>query len=119
MAVARPAGETAEQFVRRTIDPGTRRVVERTVTHRYVYPLDRPMRRALAEIGKPAHGRVHVRTAVDVRDRLYGVLRPSPSPSRCVVCLPRHVVVFALNAREARLLTYRARWALSDCDGTV
>lgn len=40
-------------------------------------------------------------TAVYVRNRLYGVLRPSP-PS--LHRLPRDVVVFALNAREAALL---------------
>ncbi|MET8997176.1 competence protein CoiA family protein [Amycolatopsis sp. NPDC004169] len=40
-------------------------------------------------------------TAVYVRNRLFGVLRPSP-PS--LHRLPRGVVVFALNAREAALL---------------
>ncbi|GAA1983132.1 hypothetical protein GCM10009754_70270 [Amycolatopsis minnesotensis] len=40
-------------------------------------------------------------TAVYVRNRLYGVLRPSPSSLHR---LPRDVVIFALNAREAALL---------------
>lgn len=40
-------------------------------------------------------------TAVYVRNRLYGVLRPSP-PS--LHHLPRDIIVFALNAREAALL---------------
>lgn len=53
MAVHRPAGETAEEFVRRTVDPHVRRVVESTVKHRYLYPLDRAMRRQVNPLAKP------------------------------------------------------------------
>lgn len=53
MAVARPAGETAEEYVRRTVDPHVRRVVESTVKHRYLYPLNRAMRRAVIPLAKP------------------------------------------------------------------
>ena len=52
MANTRPAGETAEDFVRRTIDPGVRRIVEHTVKHRYLYPLDRATRRQLISLAK-------------------------------------------------------------------
>lgn len=52
MAAQRPAGETAEAFVRRTIDPDVRRVVLNTVKHRYLYPLDRAMRRQVTPLAK-------------------------------------------------------------------
>ncbi|MGW4134446.1 Mom family adenine methylcarbamoylation protein [Amycolatopsis japonica] len=53
MAVHRPAGETAEAFVRRTIDPGVTRVIKRTVKHRYLYPLNRSTRRQVTALAKP------------------------------------------------------------------
>ncbi|MYW96014.1 protein Mom [Amycolatopsis rubida] len=53
LAVHRPAGETAEEFVRRTLDPHVRRVSEAAVKHRYLYPLDRAMRRQVAPLAKP------------------------------------------------------------------
>lgn len=53
LAVKRPPGETAEAFVRRTIDPTVRKIRSTTVKHRYVYPLDRSMRRQLAPRSKP------------------------------------------------------------------
>lgn len=53
MAVDRPAGETAEAFVRRMIDPKVYRVKTVPVKHRYVYPLNRATRRAVAPLAKP------------------------------------------------------------------
>ncbi|MFC4080916.1 Mom family adenine methylcarbamoylation protein [Amycolatopsis samaneae] len=53
LAVGRPAGETAEQFVRRTIDPEVRRVNDSRVKHRYLYPLTRRVRRAVTPLAKP------------------------------------------------------------------
>jgi hypothetical protein len=53
LAVHRPPGETAESFVRRTIDPDVRKVAVASLKHRYVYPLTRTMRRRVAHLAKP------------------------------------------------------------------
>lgn len=53
MAVGRPEDETAEAFVRRTIDPNVYRVNTVPVKHRYVYPLNRSTRRVVARLAKP------------------------------------------------------------------
>lgn len=53
LAVKRPPGETAEAFVRRTIDPQVRKVTTTGVKHRYLYPLDRAMRRQITPLAKP------------------------------------------------------------------
>ncbi|MFE5570527.1 hypothetical protein ACFQ68_36425 [Amycolatopsis japonica] len=39
--------------MRRTIDPGVTRVIERTVKHRYLYPLNHSTRRQVTALAKP------------------------------------------------------------------
>ncbi|WP_443602185.1 Mom family adenine methylcarbamoylation protein [Actinokineospora baliensis] len=60
LAVARGPGETAEAFVRRTIDPHVRSIKTPTLKHRYLYPLDRAMRRQLRDRARPYPPRLEV-----------------------------------------------------------
>ncbi|RLK54839.1 hypothetical protein CLV68_5228 [Actinokineospora cianjurensis] len=60
LAVARGPGETAEEFVRRTIDPHVRSITTPTLKHRYLYPLDRAMRRQLLDRARPYPTRLEV-----------------------------------------------------------
>lgn len=60
MAVKRPPGETAESFIRRTLDPNVRKVKLRAVKHRYLYPLNRRLRRKIAGLAKPYPSRQEV-----------------------------------------------------------
>jgi hypothetical protein len=53
LAVKRSPGETAESFVRRTIDPHVRKITTPALKHRYLYPLHRAMRRRVAHLAKP------------------------------------------------------------------
>ncbi|MCK2239388.1 MULTISPECIES: protein Mom [unclassified Crossiella] len=53
MAVNRPPGEKAEDFVRRTIDPEVQHLKVASLKHRYVLPLTRTMRRRIAHLAKP------------------------------------------------------------------
>lgn len=53
LAVKRPPDETAEAYVRRVIDPDVRKVAATGAKHRYLYPLDKAMRRQISALAKP------------------------------------------------------------------
>lgn len=53
LAIKRPSNETAEQYVRRVIDPDVRKITTTGVKHRYLYPLDRAMRRRVSRLARP------------------------------------------------------------------
>lgn len=52
MAEHRPPGQTAFAYVRQHIDPHIRKVTNLPVKHRYVYPLNRGMRRRVRHLAK-------------------------------------------------------------------
>jgi hypothetical protein len=52
-AIHRPPGETALSFVQRTIDPAAHQIKIVSVKHRYVYPLNKSVRRRVSRLAKP------------------------------------------------------------------
>ncbi|MCK2237719.1 MULTISPECIES: protein Mom [unclassified Crossiella] len=46
-------GESALDYVRRAVDPDAHRLTEVPVKHRYLFPLDKAMRRRVAHLGRP------------------------------------------------------------------